>query len=281
MDEKALGQRLQLARKRAKLTQQELCQKAGLSYSTLAKIERGAIRSPSVFTVAAIANATNTPIEKLLDLKKEVSADPNAKKRSKNGVSFVYFDVNGTLVRFFERAFDQIAKQSRRPIDQIEMLFWKYDKMMCAGELTNDEVNKVFAKELGLKGFDWQKNYQSNVEVTPHANEMVSWVAEHYEVGLLTNNWAGFTKALMKKKLLPDVKYAAVVESAEVKCLKPDAKFYRLAEELAGVSGDEILLIDDTPAYLTGANKLEWHVLRFDGFHPETSISRVKQALEF
>src|SRR5438477_13070947 len=102
MDEKALGRRLQLARRRAGLTQQELCQKAGLSYSTLAKIERGAIRSPSVFTVAAIAEATGIPIEKLLDIKKaDAPAPTDAKKRSKSGVSFVYFDVNGTLARFF------------------------------------------------------------------------------------------------------------------------------------------------------------------------------------
>src|SRR5438105_4593696 len=102
MDEKALGRRLRLARKRAGLTQQELCQKAGLSYSTLAKIERGAIRSPSVFTVASIAEATGSSMEDLLDLQSQGhrSATP-AKTRSKSGVTFVYLDVNGTIVRFF------------------------------------------------------------------------------------------------------------------------------------------------------------------------------------
>jgi transcriptional regulator with XRE-family HTH domain len=76
MDEKTLGSRLQLARRRAGLTQQELCQKAGLSYSTLAKIERGAIKSPSVFTVAAIAGATNTSIEDLLNLQRQQTLPP-------------------------------------------------------------------------------------------------------------------------------------------------------------------------------------------------------------
>src|SRR3954463_15955695 len=92
MDEKTLGNKLQLARKRAGMTQQELCQKAGLSYSTLAKIERGAIRSPSVFTVAAIAAATGTAIEDLLDLGPRGLQSPalSAKKRSKTGVTFVY-----------------------------------------------------------------------------------------------------------------------------------------------------------------------------------------------
>src|SRR5213596_2903871 len=96
-DEKALGKRLQEARQAAGLTQQELCQKAGLSYSTLAKIERGAIRSPSVFTVAAIAAATNTPLEDLLGVQGGAAQPPTlpAKKRSKTGVRFVYFDVNG------------------------------------------------------------------------------------------------------------------------------------------------------------------------------------------
>jgi transcriptional regulator with XRE-family HTH domain len=68
MNEKALGRRLADARRKAGLTQQELCQKAGLSYSTLAKIERGAIKSPSVFTVAAIAAATGVPLDQMLDI---------------------------------------------------------------------------------------------------------------------------------------------------------------------------------------------------------------------
>src|SRR3989338_2387555 len=113
MDEQALGKRLQLARKRAGLTQQELCQKAGLSYSTLAKIERGAIRAPSVFTVASIASATGTALENLLDLKSKNAAPPapsDAKKRSKTGIRFVYFDINGTLVRFYQRAFTEAGR---------------------------------------------------------------------------------------------------------------------------------------------------------------------------
>src|SRR4029077_4715866 len=135
MDEKTLGKRLQLARKRAGLTQQELCQKAGLSYSTLAKIERGAIRSPSVFTVAAIAEATGVPIEDLLELPKSSSSPAlPAKKRSKTGVTFVYFDINGVLVRFFHRAFTQLAQDYGGSSDAIETLFWRHNAEICSGK---------------------------------------------------------------------------------------------------------------------------------------------------
>ena len=66
MDEVGLGKLLQGARKKAGLTQQELCQKAGLSYSTLAKIERGAIKAPSIFTIQSIAGALNTNLNDLM-----------------------------------------------------------------------------------------------------------------------------------------------------------------------------------------------------------------------
>ena len=60
-----LAQAIAAARKAAGFTQQELCNTANLSYSTLAKIERGAIKTPSVFTVATIAAVTGTTVEAL------------------------------------------------------------------------------------------------------------------------------------------------------------------------------------------------------------------------
>src|SRR5438105_7997345 len=100
VDEKGLGKRLQLARQNAGLTQQELCHQAGLSYSTLAKIERGAIKSPSIFTIAGIADVLHTSLDTLVGF--DATAGPVVtKKQSKTGVRFVYFDVNGCLVRFF------------------------------------------------------------------------------------------------------------------------------------------------------------------------------------
>src|SRR5580704_17138972 len=98
MDEKGLGKRLQKARQSAGLTQQQLCQRANLSFSTLTKIERGAIKAPSIFTVQAIAIALNSGLDQLMGL------DAAGLKRNlattKSGASFIYFDVNGCLVRF-------------------------------------------------------------------------------------------------------------------------------------------------------------------------------------
>lgn len=284
MDEKALGKRLQLARRRAGLTQQELCQVASLSYSTLAKIERGAIKSPSVFTVASIASATGTDIETLLELDKRqspASEHANTKKRSKTGIRFVFFDINGVLVRFFHRAFTEISRQTHHPADSVETLFWRYNEIANRGQLSLDEFNSIMGKELEISNFDWHRYYMENVEIMPDMQELVKWAAEHYEVGLLSNSMPGFIDEMRRSGAIPDIKYAAIVDSSKVGAVKPETRIYEVAQQLAAVDPPEILLIDDSRANLIAADKHSWHVLWFDDYHPTESIKKIRESLEF
>lgn len=285
MDEKALGKRLQLARKRAGLTQQQLCQKAGLSYSTLAKIERGAIRSPSVFTVANIANATGTPLEDLVDhdgAKDASSPVPAAvKKRSKTGIRFVYFDVNGTLVRFYQRAFTQAAHDLGVATDVVETLFWRYNEGLCSGRTSLENFNREISKELSAPQFDWHKYYMNSVQAMPGMEELLRWCAEYYEVGILSNNAPGFIDELRHRGLIPDVQFKAIVDSCKVGAAKPETKIYQAAQELAAMEAGEILLIDDTRSFLTAADHTGWQVLWFDEMDPGDSIKKIRQLLEF
>lgn len=283
MDEKALGKRLQVARKRAGLTQQELCQKAGLSYSTLAKIERGAIRSPSVFTVANIAAATGTSVEDLMGLPGGVGspAPVNTKKRSKTGVRFVYFDVNGVLVRFFHRAFTEIAEDAGGRADLAENLFWRHNDSVCRGEMSLDELNNVFKQELHTEDFNWRDYYMRAVEPMPGIKEFVEWTAQNYESGLLSNCAPGFLDEMLAQDLIPKVSYDAVVDSSKVGAIKPEEKIYKIAQEMAGVNASEVLLIDNERPNLTAADKAGWQVLSFDDFEPDVSIANAKHFLAF
>jgi transcriptional regulator with XRE-family HTH domain len=284
MDEKALGGKLQLARKRAGLTQQQLCQKAGLSYSTLAKIERGAIKSPSVFTVASIAAATNTSLEDLLQLHNLSQNSPtlaSTKKRAKSGVTFVYFDINGVCVRFLHKAFTEIARQSGKSIDLVETLFWRYNDSVTGGEMPLDEFNEILGRELEIEHFDWVPYYMNNVEQMPGIDKLIEWVAQYFEVGLLSNIMPGFIDLLMERNLIPNIKYKVIVDSSKVGTLKPIPKIYQIAQQLAAVEANEILTIDDSRSNLVTADRLGWHVVWFDEIRPEESIERAKQALEF
>lgn len=284
IDEKELGKKIQLARKRAGLTQQELCQKAGLSYSTLAKIERGAIRSPSVFTVANIAAVTNTPLETLLGSAAQAAGAPvpsNAKKRSKTGVRFVYFDVYNTLVRFNHSAFTQAARELGVSPDNIETVFWRHNDAVCSGQIDLAQFNKAIAEEIGVASFDWRKYFMNNIEPMPGVEDLVKWVGENYEMGILSNNLPGFIDELKSQNIIPDVEFKTVVDSCKVGAVKPDPKIYEIAQELAAMDPSEILLVDDIRLFLTAADHASWQVQWFDENDPEESIKKIREHLEF
>src|SRR4051812_35007349 len=127
MDEKGLGKHLQEARQKAGLTQQQLCHKANLSFSTLAKIERGAIKSPSIFTIQSIAQALGLGLDELLGATVSPALTGRHLARTKSGASFIYFDVNGCLVRFYHQAFARLAEATGMPADIVETTFWHYN----------------------------------------------------------------------------------------------------------------------------------------------------------
>lgn len=284
MDEKALGKRLQLARRRAGLTQQELCNKAGLSYSTLAKIERGAIRSPSVFTVASIAGATHTPLEDLLDLPGQgpvAQAMAETKKRSKSGVRFVYFDIDGVLLRFITHAFSEISNDSGTSLEKVENSFWRHNDAVCRGEITVPEFNATMAKDMGLPNFDWLDYYLKSAEPTPGAIDLLKWAALHYEVGLLSNHMPGLTDELLRRSILPDLGYKTIIDSYQVGSVKPEQKIFDEAEARTGFHPNEVLLIDDNRPNLTAADHQGWQIVLFDSLEPEQSVGKVKEALAF
>ena len=282
-DQLKLAKAIALARKNAGLTQQELCAKANLSYSTLAKIERGAIKTPSVFTVAAIAVATNTTVEQLTGYESnhQNKQDTKEYKTSLNGIKFVYFDVNGVLVRFFQRAFTHIAADTGAPVEAIESIYWHYDDLVCRGEVAIDDFNKALANRIGVKSIEWQKYYLENVDPISEMIETLKWASEHYRVGLLTNTMPGLVPEMINSGTLPRVDYSSVVDSSVVRAIKPEQKIFEIASLESGVSPNEILFIDDSRQNLMAAEKLGWNVLWFDDYRPQESATRIHEWLHF
>lgn len=278
--EKGLGLRVQQARQAAGYTQQQLCQTSGLSYSTLAKIERGAIKAPSVFTIQTIAQTVGTSIDELLGSKAPQGLKP-AKKRAKSGIEFVYFDINGSMVRFFHRTFGLIAEESGVPMEIIETTFWQYNDLVCRGDLSVEDFNQLLAERFAVPGIDWANFYLEAIEPITETVELIKWVNEHYRVGLLSNNMPGLIKAMFSQSLLPDIPYEIIIDSSQTGFIKPEPEIYKVAAEQANVPPGSLLLIDDSRPNLMAAARLGWHVLWFDDYHPDESVDRVRKALEF
>lgn len=279
MDEQGLGKRLQMARQAAGLTQQKLCQQANLSFSTLTKIERGAIKSPSIFTIQSIASALGLGLDELIGQTGSTSSNRKLHK-TKSGASFVYFDVNGCLVHFFQRAFAQLAKATGAPSDTVETAFWHYNDDVCRGVMSINDFNAKLAERLEVDEVKWQDYYLETVEPILEMQELLQWTSERYKVGLLTNIMPGLLSAMRRDNQLPHVQYDAIIDSSEVAAIKPETKMYEIAQERAGCPPSEILLIDDSRANLTAAERLGWHVLWFDDARPEESTERAREVLE-
>ncbi|HEX4773898.1 MAG TPA: HAD-IA family hydrolase [Candidatus Saccharimonadales bacterium] len=279
MDEKGLGKRLQEARQAAGLTQQQLCHQANLSFSTLAKIERGAIKSPSIFTIQAIATALGTGLDELVG--QSAPGKPGRQLlKTKSGVSFVYFDVNGCLIHFYQRAFVKLSADTGVPADIVEAAYWQFNDDVCRGELSLSDFNTKLAERLGVDSVTWQDYYLSTIEPIPQMQELLVWASERYRVGLMTNIMPGLVGSMRRAGQIPDLQYDVIVDSSEVGAIKPEAKVYEIAMERAGVSADEILLIDDSRVNLMAAGKMGWHVLWFDDSRPEEMTDRVREALQ-
>lgn len=280
MDEKGLGKRIQSMRKQGGLTQQDLCQKADLSYSTLAKIERGAIKTPSVFTIQGIARALNMSLDELLGDSVRTVTATSSKRTTKEGISFVYFDVNGCLVHSFQNAFEMIAADTGASKDIIQTTYTHYNDLVCRGAMTMEQFNEALARQVGKISIDWNTYYLRAIEPVLGMIELVEEVANSYSLGLLTNIMPGQIQRMRDMGKLPQVAYDTIVESCLVKAAKPDADMFLIAQEQAGVQPHEILLIDDTHTNLQEAEKHGWHTQWFDDYFPAESIAAIKTKLE-
>src|SRR6185437_5269542 len=98
-----------------------------------------AIKSPSIFTIQSIAGALGVSLDELIGSSSAATVKPKQRQTSKSGVKFVYFDVNGCLVRASNRAVTQLAHDSGQPADVVESAFWHNNDQACRGEMTMAE----------------------------------------------------------------------------------------------------------------------------------------------
>jgi HAD superfamily hydrolase (TIGR01509 family) len=277
MDERGLGKLLQKARQAAGLTQQQLCNRANLSFSTLTKIERGAIKSPSIFTVKSIAIALNLSLDELVG--NQLTRPRRNLKKTKSGASFIYFDLNDCLVTTYQRHFDKLAQDSGARLEVVESTYWHYNDRVCRGEMSLADFNTYLSDRLGLT-IKWEDYYLNSVQPIKEMQELLIWASENYRIGLLTNTMPTLVDSLRNSGIIPNIHYDAIIDSSQVKAIKPEVEIYQIAEIKAGCPAEEILLIDDDRINLMAAEHMNWHVISFNDSQPSESVMRVKQALE-
>jgi FMN phosphatase YigB (HAD superfamily) len=147
--------------------------------------------------------------------------------------------------------------------------------------MTMDDFNRTLGEKLGTHGISWQKYYLEAVDPIEEMHELVTWAAEHYHVGLLSNIMPGFIDAMIANGSIPNVPYAAIIDSSKTGAIKPEQAIYEAAQHYSNVEPEAVLLVDDSRSNLMAAEKMGWKVMWFDDYRISDSIARVRSALEF
>ena len=126
------------------------------------------------------------------------------------------------------------------------------------GECTNDEFELALARELVLESGGsvdgpglLARMFAGSVLDEPMLELFRKLHADGVPTGLLSNSWGG----AYPQELFPDM-FDAVVISSEVGMRKPEARIFRHAAELLGLTPQECIFIDDIEANITAAERL-------------------------
>ena len=262
-----LGRTIARARQAAGLTQQQLCRRAGLSYSTLTKIERGVIQTPSVFTIARIAQVTNTSIEGLL-------APLSQAQAATTGVEMVYFAVDGVLVDGLDSLWLQLASDQGKPVASIKRRFWRH---WPAVQRSRDSDNRYRLPSQSQIG--WESEYARAAQPIKPMTDLLVRLNQKFRVGLLTNTPQPLIQKLTQAGKLPELDYQSIVSADKVGATKPTTAIYDHGRQVADLEPDQILLVDRSPASLAQAESLGWKIHKALTHRPVWTANRIASYL--
>ena len=69
---------------------------------------------------------------------------------------------------------------------------------------------------------------------------------------------------LLKKEKIPDVEYSRIVQSHEIKLIKPQEEIYIIAQSISGFQPSDIIYIDDRKEFVSFAKTLGWNGIWYE-----------------
>lgn len=193
-----------------------------------------------------------------------------------NPVRFVYFDLGNVLLKFsVRRLLHQTAELLETDEQHVRAVMFennRYQEFEC-GRITGKEYYRYLCE-----GFRKQVPIGAFLEATNNifwVNETMLRVARRFSKklfprGVLSNtgpyHWSYVHEAFPR---IWELFARHQIASFEVGCMKPFAEIYKVAyhqarEEVNDLKPEEILLIDDLPENIAGAEAAGWQGLVYD-----------------
>jgi HAD superfamily hydrolase (TIGR01549 family) len=173
-------------------------------------------------------------------------------------IKAIYFDCFGLFYP------DPINKlQADTTLDKhVSAIVEELDNMASKGDISIYEFIVQTSIILG-----WTQNEVTSYFLTGRDRniDLVKLVGElraKYRVGMLSNIGKDMIDGFFANDELEDM-FDVCILSADVKLAKPDPKIFLLACERIGAEPNEVIMIDDTPEYLDGAQSIGMHTIHY------------------
>jgi epoxide hydrolase-like predicted phosphatase len=276
----SLGQKVQQLRRARQLTQQQLAAQAGIALSTLTKLEGGVITSPSAKVLQKIVSVLKYDLDELLSSNPLPS--PTQRVKSNPSIKFIYFDVGGVLVHAQTLIIQEISKQLGKPYAKVAAVYHQYQDLACLGRMSLNDwqllmLIRLNADYKAAKAENFFVHWVNHMKPIKETHQLAHELAQTYPIGLLTNMVNGSLARIKNRRLIPSLKYHAIIDSSAVGLIKPDPAIYELATERAGVKPDQILFIDDIKVNVRAAREAGWQAVWFNETNCAASVARIRR----
>lgn len=194
----------------------------------------------------------------------------------------IYFDLGGVIVRTeFQAPRQHLAERLGMEYDGIVKAVFESEtsRQASIGAIREDEHWAAVIRKLHLPASQTQSfrdEFFAGDVTDRKLLDFMRGLRKTMKVGLISNAWSGLRPWIVKEKF--DDAFDAMIVSAEVSVMKPDARIYRIALEKLGVAPAEAVLLDDFLENVEGARAVGMAAIHFT--RPEQALDELKRLLD-
>ncbi len=166
-------------------------------------------------------------------------------------------------------------------VEEFDNIFDKYEIEVCRGQKHVDELVPILKKKFNLSipdDFSIQKYLIDHFEPNPSINPVLD-LTQDTRRGLLTDQYTGMFDQVVERGLVNKEDWEVIIDSSIVNEKKPMPQIYQVAEERTGLSGPDILFIDNRQKNLEPAKQRGWQTYFYDSRDYEKSSQKLTQFL--
>jgi len=193
----------------------------------------------------------------------------------------VFFDFGGVIMRTeYQAPREHLAERLNMEYDDLVRLVFNSEtsRKASVGVATADEHWSSVMKKLKRPASEVEAirdEFFAGDVLDRNLVNLIRSLRGRYKIGMISNAWDDLRRFIVNEKI--DDAFDAMIISAEVGVMKPDAKIFQIALDQLKVPAKEAMFVDDFAENIDGCEEVG-----MTGFHfidPEKDIQRLKALL--